>query len=242
MDHRDLAARITDELGLDLPPVALAFRDAPPAGVTVTDAIVPSACAFWRLAENGAFYAPVARHANCPIGAFVMGFELSEALMAELQGLIGQMTACGYVHESEPAHIPTDRRRAKGILYGPLADFPDAPDAVLMWLAPDQAMIWSEAVGGATWGGAHPSTVFGRPACAAIPKAMDAGGPTLSLGCMGMRTFTKIPADRILAVGPGPRLAEFVEAIARTATVNGSMRTFYEGRLAALSGSVLGAK
>jgi uncharacterized protein (DUF169 family) len=231
LDRRALATEIAENLGLELAPVALAFRDAPPAGIAVSEAVVPSACAFWRQAEQGVFFAPVAGHAHCPIGAFVMGFELGDELMAELQELIGRMTACGYVHKSEPAAIPTHRRRAKGILYGPLADFPEPPDAVLLWLRPDQAMIWSEATGGACWTAAAPSTVSGRPACAAIPAAMDSGGPALSFGCVGMRTFTKIPADRMLAVVPGPRLAELAEAIARTVDVNRSMRGFYEGRL-----------
>jgi uncharacterized protein (DUF169 family) len=250
MANVKLAAQIADDLGLDLPPVALAFRDAAPKGVAVTDDIVPSACAFWRKAETGVFFASVARHANCPIGAFVMGFELGDTLMAELQSLIGQMTACGYVHRDEPAKIPVNRRKAAGILYGPLAQFPAEPDVVLVWLTPPQAMIWSEATGGAAWTGSPPTNVFGRPACAAIPAALDkggpsprrsgfgrAGGPALSLGCMGMRTFTAIPADRMLAVIPGPRLADFAKAIAETTGVNRAMRRFYEDRLA-----VLGAK
>ena len=210
MANAKLAAQIADDLGLDLPPVALAFHDTAPAGVAVTDDIVPSACAFWRKAEAGVFFAPVARHANCPIGAFVMGFELGDALMAELQSLIGQMTACGYVHRDEPAKIPVNRRKAAGILYGPLAAFPGEPDAVLVWLTPTQAMIWSEATGGAAWTGSPPTNVFGRPACAAIP------------------------ADRMLAVIPGPRLADFAKAIAATTGVNRAMRQFYEDRLAAL--------
>jgi len=234
MNNRGIAVGLADNLGLDLPPVALAFRDAAPSGIATTDAIVPSACAFWRLAETGVFYAPVAKHANCPIGAFVMGFELEKPLMDELMGLIGQMTACGYVGAEEPAKIPTDKRKARGILYGPLAAFPEAPDAVLMWLTPPQAMIWSEATGGASWAGETPTATFGRPACAAIPSAMDGARPSLSLGCMGMRTFTKIPADRVLSVVPGSRLADFAAAIAKTSDINLAMKDFYENRLADL--------
>jgi uncharacterized protein (DUF169 family) len=235
MDNKNLSATLKDSLGLELPPVALGFRDAAPAGVTESTEVVPSACAFWREAEKGVFFASVERHANCPIGAFVMGFELSEALMGELMGLVGQMTACGYVHKDEAGKIPTNRRKARGIVYGPLGDFPGTPDVVLLWLTPSQAMIWSEANGGAAWDAA-PSTVFGRPACAAIPAAMDAEAPRLSLGCMGMRTFTRIPQDRMLAVIPGAKLADFVAALGGATRVNATMRDFYEGRLAALHG------
>jgi len=216
--------------------VALAFCDAPPLGVGSPGAAAPSACAFWRDAERGVFFAPVDAHANCPVGAFVMGFELKPALMQELQGLIGQMSACGYVNADETGKIPTNRRKAKGILYGRLDQFPQAPDAVLAWLTARQAMLWGEASGGAAWTAAAPSAVLGRPACAAIPVAIDRGVPTLSLGCMGMRTFTRIGDDRLLAVIPGAKLGAFTLAIGRAAAINQGMQSFYEGRLAGLDG------
>jgi uncharacterized protein (DUF169 family) len=236
MDNQTVARALTEQLALDLPPVALAFCDAAPLGVPAPGTAVPSACAFWRDAERDVFFAPVAAHANCPVGAFVMGFELTPALMQELEGLIGQMTACGYVDADETGKIPTSRRKAKGILYGRLDRFPQAPDAVLAWLTPRQAMLWSEAAGGASWATAVPSGVLGRPACAAIPAAIDRGMPALSLGCMGMRTFTRIGDDRLLAVIPGTKLAAFTAAIGRAAAINQGMQSFYEGRLAALDG------
>lgn len=234
MDPRTLAAALTKNLELALPPVALAFRDEAPAGVPTSDAVVPSACAFWRQAEAGLFFAPAERHSNCPIGAFVMGFELSDPTVQELQELVGRMTACGYVGAEEPGAIPIDQRHAKGILYGPLADFPETPDAALLWLTPVQAMIWGEASGGARWGGREANTVFGRPACAAIPASLNGGRPTLSFGCIGMRTFTGIPEDRMLAVIPGDRLVEFNQAAAEAAAVNETMGAFYRERLEAL--------
>jgi uncharacterized protein (DUF169 family) len=236
MDNQAVARALIEQLALDIPPVALAFCDAAPLGVSTPGAAVPSACAFWRDAERGVFFAAVEAHANCPVGAYVMGFELTSALMHELQGLIGQMSACGYVNADETGKIPTSRRKARGILYGRLDQFPQAPDAVLAWLTPRQAMLWSEASGGAAWTTEMPSTVLGRPACAAIPAAIDRGMPTLSLGCMGMRTFTRIGDDRLLAVIPGAKLVAFTQAIARTAGVNQGMQSFYEGRLAALDG------
>lgn len=236
MDHKTAAAELVDRLGLDLPPIALAFVHEAPAGVATDDAVVPSACAFWRRAENSVFYASAAAHANCPIGAFVMGFALAPEQMQELQGLIGQMNACGYVGAEEPAHIPTGQARPGGIVYGPLADFPNEPDAVLLWLTAAQAMVWSEATGGASWGGGAPTTVAGRPGCAAIPKAIAGDAPTLSLGCIGMRTFTGIGGERLLAVLPGARLADFASALAHMAEVNRGMQDFYESRLQGLQG------
>src|SRR3546814_3902036 len=145
-------------------------------------------------------------------------------------GLIGTMTECGYMAASEPAHIPVNTQGAKGVLYGPLEDFPLPPDAVLLWLTPAQAMVWSEAAGRAEWGGATPAIFTGRPACAAIPAALASGSSSLSLGCAGMRTFTGIGAEKMLAIVAGPHLGSATEAITGMRGVNDSMQAFYEGR------------
>lgn len=234
MSYADLARALSSKLGGDLPPVAIAFAAERPPGVAEASGVAPSACAFWRSAERGVFYAEAARHFNCPIGAMVMGFDLPPAVSDELMQLVGRMTACGYVGGDEPAKIPTVKRRSAGIVYGPLERFPVAPDAVLMWLTPAQAMVWSEAAGGASWSGAAPTTVFGRPGCAAIPSAVGNGAPSLSFGCAGMRTFTEIGDDRVLGVVPGARLADFVAALSRMRDVNDAMEGFYRERKAAV--------
>jgi uncharacterized protein (DUF169 family) len=237
MTTAQTAALLTEQLDLDIAPVALAFMASPPAGMAAPSAASPSACGFWRQAENGVFFAPAGAHFNCPVGAMVMGFDLPQSVSDELMGLVGTMTKCGYIAADEPGHIPTGRNKAaKGILYGPLADFPAEPDAVLLWLKPAQAMILSEAIGGATWGNDRPAKVLGRPACAAVPEAMGAGHTTLSLGCVGMRTFTGIDADRLLAVIPGQALERFAADVTRLRKVNDGMEAFYKDRAARLRG------
>src|SRR3546814_726576 len=175
MQNSDIADRLVRNLGLAVPPVALAFTNEIPAGCDVDTTPAPSACAFWRRAEEGLFFAPADSHFNCPVGAMVMGFDLPQPVSAELQNLVGMMTACGYIAPDEPGRIPVraaaeGEKTPGGILYGPLSGFPVLPDAVLAWLTPAQAMIWSEAAGSSTWGSAAPAIVSGRPACAAIPK------------------------------------------------------------------------
>ena len=237
MRASDTATLLTETLALDMPPVALAFLDSAPAGVAAPGAVSPSACGFWRQAETGVFFAPADAHFNCPVGAMVMGFDLPEAVSDELMGLVGTMTRCGYIGAEEPGHIPTSRKKgAQGMLYGPLAIFPAAPDAVLLWLQPAQAMIVSEAMGGAAWGNDRPARALGRPACAAIPQAMEAGRTTLSLGCAGMRTFTGIGPERLLAVIPGAALASFAAELKRLREVNDAMEAFYKQRAALVGG------
>jgi uncharacterized protein (DUF169 family) len=235
MSTADAATLLVESLGLDIPPVALAFMESAPAGVGAPAAVSPSACGFWRQAEKGVFFAPAYAHFNCPVGAMVMGFDLPSSVSEELMGLVGTMTKCGYIAADEPDHIPTSRKKgAKGILYGPLAAFPAAPDAVLIWLKPAQAMILSEAIGGAGWGNDRPAKVLGRPACAAIPDAMGASRTTFSLGCAGMRTFTAIDPDRLLAVIPGEALEPVSAEVKRLRDVNDGMEAFYKERAARL--------
>jgi uncharacterized protein (DUF169 family) len=234
MSNAIIAQDLANKLGTSLPAVALAFVSAPPSGVATFTDVVPSACAFWRKAESDVFFAPAESHFNCPIGSMVMGFDLPKSVSDELMELVGKMTACGYVGGDEPAKIPVNKKKAAGILYGPLAEFPVEPDAVLLWLTPAQAMIWSEAAGGADWAGSAPTTVFGRPGCAAIPSAVGGANPSLSFGCAGMRTFTEISDDRMLAVIPGVKLDAFAQSLVKTRGVNDAMDGFYRDRKASV--------
>jgi uncharacterized protein (DUF169 family) len=228
MDYARVAEELTSKLQLADPPVALAFVDAAPDGVPTLDRQGPSACTFWRWAEDGVFYAPADSHLNCPIGAMVMGFNLPQETQQQLMGLVEMMVGCGYIGADEPARIPAIKGQRAGILYGPLREFPVAPNVVLLWLTPPQAMLYSEAAGSCAWTGTAPTGVLGRPACAVIPMALDREEPALSLGCTGLRTFTEISQDRLLAAVPGSKLEEFASAVGRTGAANESMQEFYE--------------
>lgn len=226
----DLAARITAALDLDAPPVALAFVEAAPEGVPAFEGVAPSACSFWRAAEAGAFYASAAQHANCAVGAHVMGFPADDALMADLQAAVETMGACGYLGVEEPARIPTVQRASAGIVYGPLAELPVPADLVLCWLRPSQAMVLQEAVGEADWTNGARRALLGRPGCAALPLALGDGATTLSAGCTGMRTFTEVGGDRLLAALPGAGLEATTGRLEAARRANETMAAYYEGR------------
>ncbi|MFE9748289.1 DUF169 domain-containing protein [Saccharothrix saharensis] len=234
MSHPELATALTDLLSLDIPPVGLSKVDARPEGVVDSGRPVPSSCAMWRVAEKGVFYAEGAEHFNCPVGAMVMGFEMPAEVNAELGGLVQSMCDAQYLDMAEVEKIPSVRKSGVGAVYGPLADLPVYPDVVLMWLTPAQAMIYNEAAGGANWT-AEAGQVSGRPGCTALALALESQQPRMALGCIGMRTFTGIAADRLLAVLPGARVGEFVEALKVTVTANAGMKSFYEGKLAQFS-------
>ncbi len=146
MDYGKAAEGLSSQLGLDISPIALTLAEAIPPGVQTYDQAVPSACAFWRKAESRVFYASAEQHANCPIGVMTMGFPMTQAVQQELMGLAQMMVGCGYLAADEPEKIPTVQKNKTGIVYGPLKEFPIEPDLVLLWLTPQQGMLFSETV------------------------------------------------------------------------------------------------
>src|ERR1019366_1287429 len=68
-DYRTIEEKISKMLASDRRPVAIAFLDAPPKGVTRFEGSEPSSCSFWRIAASGrTFYTVPSNHFNCPIG------------------------------------------------------------------------------------------------------------------------------------------------------------------------------
>jgi uncharacterized protein (DUF169 family) len=232
MHYTQISEEISSQLSLDSPLIALAFVETPPTGVQTFVGEVPSACTFWREAASRVFYASADQHFNCAIGAMTMGFDMPPTVQEQLMGTVQKMCDCGYLSPEEPEKIPGIQKKKSGIVYGPLADFPVEADLVLMWLTPHQGMLYAEAVKTGRWTESAPTAVFGRPACAALPVAFGNSESALSLGCMGMRTFTAISQDRMLAVLPGENAADFAGTLKSTLAANETMREFYEGHKA----------
>ncbi len=235
MDRKKLSEAIVSRLELDMTPIGIAFLESAPAGVPTFGGEVPSACTFWRRAESQVFFAPAEKHYNCPVGAMTMGFELPKAVKENLMQVVGNMLAAQYLSPQEPEKIPAVARPKRGILYGPLRDYPVDPDLILLWLTPRQAMLCNEAVGRVQWTESSASRVLGRPACAALPVALASSEAALSLGCTGMRTFTGIGAERMLGVLPAARAEAMVGSMELTAASNQTMKTFYEGHKASFA-------
>jgi uncharacterized protein (DUF169 family) len=241
-DCRALSELLVGALSLATPPVGLRFVAEAPAGLPAFDGEAPSACTFWRLAEQGSFYADAPAHFNCLIGAHTMGLPLTKDKEPELMALIGQMGENRYFDISEVPHVPTDPTTKSGVIYGPLAEFDEEPDAVLVWLTPYQSMLLQEATGAARWTEHAGIPTFGRPSCAAIPAALKIGGATQSLGCMGMRVFTEVAQDRMLGVLPGKLLSNLPAALERVADANQKMAQHYRGQKAIHTSKGIGVK
>lgn len=231
MFYRQLSESLRKALELPYPPVALKRVPGPPDGVPAASQRVPSACSFWRLAEQRVFFASAESHFGCPVGAMVMGFELPPSKVEELMGLVGDMCKGSYLDEAEVPNIGKFETAARGVVYGPLADFPLDPDVVLVWTTPAQAMVLQEATGATCWGSNLAGGLFGRPTCAALPTAVAAGRATTSLGCIGMRTFTRIPDDYALVAIPGSGLPALAGRLRTISEANARMREFYLARM-----------
>jgi uncharacterized protein (DUF169 family) len=232
LSNATISESIRTGLGIDAQPIGIAFVQEAPPGVAVNADAVPATCAFWRAAETQVFYAPADAHFNCPVGAMVMGLEMPESVQQTLMDFVKQMSECDYLDPAEASKIPSIRGEKKGVVYGPLGELPVPPDLVLLWVTPRQAMVAAEAVGTAHWTDADPTTAFGRPACAALPSALNGDRAALSLGCTGMRTFTEVSEDRMLLALPATKVEGFAASLAKALTANARMAEFYQGHKA----------
>jgi uncharacterized protein (DUF169 family) len=205
------------ELGLPRPPIAIAFLDSPPDGVPAwSGGPVAAGCVFWKEAQEGAvFYTVPADHYNCAIGAYTHRIALPAERVAELEQTLGFMVANRYLGMEEVPGIPVLPTPPAFIAYGPLDRVSFAPDVVLLTVQPAQAMLLYEAALKA--GAGEPLLkALGRPACAVLPLARNADDAAISLGCMGNRTYTGLPASEMYLCVPG---AKWEAVVAEMATV-----------------------
>jgi uncharacterized protein (DUF169 family) len=223
--------KINDDLSstfkLQNPLVALAFVDQPPEGTPIFEGESPSLCRFWNDAKSRVFFAPKDKHMNCPIGAMVMGFELSEEKQQELELLVNQMCNSSYLDPEEASAIPSIIEGKDGILYGPLKDFPIQPQLILMWLTPFQTMVFNEAMGSCKWNNELKTLSLGRPGCAIIPTSLQDSKNSVSFGCIGMRTFTEVSDEFVLSAIPFKNVDAFIKDLKITSHANNTMLKYY---------------
>src|SRR4029453_12622279 len=97
-DYRMIEQRLGEAFGLPRRPVAVAFRETPPVGVSKFTGTEPSGCSFWRLAAGGrTFYTVPADHYNCSIGSYTHNIPLPPDRAQELDQTLLLMAGIGYV-------------------------------------------------------------------------------------------------------------------------------------------------
>jgi uncharacterized protein (DUF169 family) len=229
MDVVTQGAQLQTLLGLSMPPVAIAFRDAAPPGVPRIDRPAPAGCGYWRLAAEGnVFYTEAPDHYSCPVGAHTHGVELPPDTAKELNAIVQTMVGLQYIKLEEIPAIPR-RQGAFGVaVYAPLADAPFEPDVVLVRGTVKQLMLLAEAAqaAGVAGGGA----TMGRPTCAVLPEAMQSGKTATSFGCIGNRVYTGLGDDEGYYAIPGAKVAEVVSKLAVITEANRQLEVFHLAR------------
>jgi uncharacterized protein (DUF169 family) len=230
MAYQELTQRFVALLQLKQPPVGLAFVEHIPEQVEHVSRRVPSACTFWRLAEQGVFYASAQDHQECPIGMMTMGFAMPEAEQQRAQDLVGTMASVQYFSPAEVSALPVVDKSHQHIVYGRLDQFPGEADVVLCILDTQQAMLVAEAQGNLNWLQEGGQAAFGRPTCAVIPRALRTGLTSMSFGCVGARTYTGLTPGELVLTLPAAQFASLVERLEVTVSANAALAPFHQGQ------------
>jgi uncharacterized protein (DUF169 family) len=222
-DWNALAATLTDSLHLNAPPIAITFADVPPDGVPAFDAPmseptddgrrgrVPAGCVFWMRGAERTFSTVAEDHGNCSVGSVTHGFKTLEEVAGNSD--VAALLDSGWVTMDVVPQIPVVTERPGTVVYGPLAETPVDPDVVLMRVNGKQLMTLSDA-----WPGLR---IEGKPQCHVVAIAKEQGEPAASVGCALSRVRTGMNVTEMTMAIPGRRLAEFVDALARTAAIDG---------------------
>jgi len=214
-DYTRLNQALIDLLSLGVPPIAITFLDAPPAGVPRLEGpltpptadgrtgAVAAGCVFWMMAIHRTFATVAADHGNCSVGSLTHGFKtLSEAAKcADVAGLV----EANWVAADAFPHLTTVGRKPGSIVYGPLAAATLAPDVVFLRVNGKQLMKLHAA---------YPELRFeGKPQCHIVAIAKETGEFAASTGCALSRERTHMPDTELTFAFPGNRLAELVERL-----------------------------
>src|SRR5262249_15704637 len=157
-------------------------------------------------------------HLNCPIGAYTHGAELPSEAQAQLQGMIEKMVGIQYLRMEEVPGIPHRTQKLTYVVYAPLSKAQGTPDVVLLRGNARQIMLVVEAANARSLMSSF--QVMGRPACAVIAAAIDAGKAATSLGCIGNRVYTELPDGEFYVAVPGRALDATIEALRSIVTAN----------------------
>jgi uncharacterized protein (DUF169 family) len=231
-DFAAIEHQLTTALALTRRPVAIAFRESPPAGVAPLAGTQPSGCSFWRLAASGqVFYTVPSDHYNCPVGSYTHNMPLPKEREPELMNTLSLMATIGYVRMEEVPGIPRLPQTPAVTIYAPLAMTPVEPDAVLVAGTPARLMLLHEA---ATRAQKTPLPLLGRPTCMAIPAALSSGVAS-SLGCVGNRIYTGIADNEFYSVIAGNDLASVMAQLDTIASANATLTEYHQGRRVSLT-------
>lgn len=224
------ARELAELLELRSQPVAIAFRETAPEGLSRIEEGAVSGCTYWKHAAEGrSFYTEGADHYGCPVGAHTHGIDLPEEQAKELEGLVGTMVELEYLDPEEVAGIPRRGELFQVAAYAPAADASFEADVVMVSGTAKQMMLLAEAAHSA--GVACEASLVGRPTCAAIPAVMQSSTSAANLGCIGNRVYTGLGNDELYFVVAGEQIDKVVEKLKVIVHANVELEKFHRGRM-----------
>ena len=232
-EYHIMELRLSEVLGLQRRPVAVAYRETPPTGVLKFTGTEPSGCSFWRIAAAGrAFYTVPTDHYNCPIGSYTHNLPLPPHRAHELDQTLSFMAGVGYIKMEDVPGISRLPQPPGVVIYAPLGDTPVEPDVVVFSGRPGRVMLLQEAAVRAGVDAKVP--LLGRPTCMALPAAL-AHGVVASTGCIGNRIYTDVGEDELYVVVPWKEMARIAEAAQTIAVANAELSEYHRARRQALA-------
>jgi uncharacterized protein (DUF169 family) len=225
-------SQLAELLQLRVPPAAVAFVDAPPAGVPRVSSPEPAGCGYWRRAAEGEIFFTLAEdHKRCPVGAHTHHVSPSTSEQDELMAFVNTMVDLSYLKMED---VPKIARRAtplRAAVYSPLTLAPITPDVVRVRGTPRQLMLLTEAAESAGVSGAAPA--MGRPTCAVLPESINAARTATSFGCVGNRVYTGAADSEAYFAIPGQHLAALEAGLATIVRANQALEQFHRARAGA---------
>ncbi|MCI4365144.1 MAG: DUF169 domain-containing protein [Thermoplasmata archaeon] len=228
-DWLNVAATLTEDLGLGSAPVQVSYLDKAPAGGLTNAAPAPSVCTFFAAGRQSAFVAPKAAHGSCEVGAYVFGMTPEGELGARLMSTVGWMESQEYLAPNEAAKIPHNPSAPEFVAYGPLGTLGVSPTVVLMFVRAKSLMLVVEAAARG-WPDRPAPPMLSRPMCSLVPVLRGGVPVAVSVGCAGSRVYTQMGDEELVVGVAGDSLGTFAEAVRSVVRSNAEVSKFNRGR------------
>ncbi|MGI0053210.1 MAG: DUF169 domain-containing protein [Thermoplasmata archaeon] len=204
---------LMEGLELDRAPVQISYLPSAPTGIPRHPGGAPSVCTFFAEGTERSFYADLAAHEACEVGAFVLGIPPEGELGDRLRGTLGQMGSREYLSPAEVARVPHNAKPPRFVAYGPLGTLPVPPTTVLALARPRGAMLAAETTG-------YSAPLLGRPMCSIVPTLVAGTQVAISAGCIGSRIYAGLGDDVVIVGLRGDHLPLFLQRLKRVRAAN----------------------
>jgi uncharacterized protein (DUF169 family) len=231
MAYIQISEKIKSNLSLSSNPIAISFTDDLPSGIkdySQNNPAVAAGCMFWQAALTEPFATTAKDHSGCAVGLYThnMGFDVNAE--KDLNDSLDVFSALNYVKPDDVSKIATMQKKYKYVVYAPLHLALLPIDVVLLFAAPSQSLILTEAA--AMVDGKSPPAM-GRPACGVVPEVINSGSAAFSLGCCGAKAYVNTFGSEVMLFGmPGDKIEAYANAIETFSKANKTLTTFHQIR------------